>query len=553
MEYPNPDESVEPITLIVPDFIVEWQDGDLLDETYTNDFYNDLEQNPNSFQPILKIQRRKRKLHIATAGIFISICLLLGFLWYETYSSKNTYYAIDSEALKNIYSFYFIEDNGLTFLSIDQDVNVIFSQNITYGWKPYQYLVPNQKIYWYLTEKNELYFLTSKKNHMIANNVTNFIPSRDGLKVFYVIEQDKEYSLYEYNLAKGSSVLIDNNVIANEFCVSPDSNIIAYQKLSATKNIAETYFYTQGNKQWQGNDIIPIALSNEGKLFYYVKNQNLYVQSNRGISHLTIINDKNLSDLELVFNQDYSELQYKYNEKLYQSINGGGGVMLHSYEKFVYTSFLEKGVYFNNDSQIVSLNIPHLDISDSFDMSYKYREWFEKRENIMNIIVYDNKLFCLADNVVYYMESQGFQSDKVKIISRNLSIKQLIYSTEHNLGYMLTEEGDLYQLDKNGNIKWCLDYVTGIYQNYWQGEEEFYFTRTDPYRLSLSSLQYNYELCYRNKDNTIESVDGADNVTILGYSNQLLYKKVTDPSNQYYIVKNGKGIMVNNLVISDEE
>ncbi|ABX42459.1 hypothetical protein [Lachnoclostridium phytofermentans] len=549
MEKPNCNDSEIPIKIEIPELVVEWQESDITENSESNpsDFFIDPEQIPNNFIALIKFQIWKRyNIHITIAGIFISIFIMIGLLWYDIYGPLKSRSVFDTNTWENIYPYWIQKDNKFVYLILDEDANVIYEID-AHEKLPYQEPLLNQKIFWYLTEDNKLFYLTSKGSQMVADNVIEFLPSKDGLKVYYIVKQNDNSSLYEYKLEGDSSAIIDYNVVERDFCISPDSNMVAYQKLRTDDNVTETYFYTEGKKQLKATNVIPVSLSNEGTLFYYVQDENLFVQSNGRKNQLIKVPNNNLSNLVLFFNQNHTELQYSaipnsIDTNWYQTSNGNSGVKLKAYEIFRYLLYQKFGIYCNNWNVMLTFNIPHLSEIKTFTKDFTYRAWLDNTKNYTYGLISNNKLFCLADRDVYFMEYHPDRSGNIIKISEDLSVKQLVSSVDNSFCYLLTEEGDLYQY-VNGNLKWCLDHVAQIIQIYWDGEEEFCFARINPQGPDLSS-ELIYQLCYRKKDNTIINVEGADYAKVVSSSYRLLYRDVMD-NNQYYLLKNGKGIKVN--------
>ncbi|WP_029504817.1 hypothetical protein [Lachnoclostridium phytofermentans] len=544
MENSQHDKPEIPIKLDIPELVVEWQESDTIFETNTTESDINSDQIQNYLLPIFKHQRWKNiKIHITKACIFLSLFILIGLLLNEAYELKKTKSFLDFSTLDNIYKCYIYENNSIKQIIIDEDANVLYEVN-QFENRFYEYLTLNRKIYWDLTENHELLFLTSKGSQVVANNVIEFQPSSDGLKVFYIIEQNSDLALFEYLLKSNSSVLIDNNVIESSFCISPDGNTIAYNKHKNDNLVTETYFFVQGKKQLKGINMTPIALTDDGTLFYYIKNQNLLVQSKSGSTQLMKVESNKLNNLALAFNQDHKELQYSYDSFFYQSTNGESGVRIKSYETYRSPFHPKYEVYINNRNQI-TFNIPHLSELKSFANDVTYQDWLKNINRFSYGMTSDNKIICLADGSVYYMENRPDKLDEIKKISGDLSIKQLVSSSDISISYMLTEDGDLYQLDSSGNRKLCLDFVSDIYHYIFEGEEEFYFIRRDPVTLVSSSLYYDFQLYYQKKDNTIDIVEGAGNISIVNsLTHYLIYKNAMDQTNQYFIPKKGKGIKV---------
>ncbi|ABX42460.1 hypothetical protein [Lachnoclostridium phytofermentans] len=542
------DELDNSIKIEIPELEVEWPEIDITNESNNSDLAIDPEKNPNDFIPMAKYHKwKKYRLHITIAGIILGMFLMTGFIWYNIYGPFKSKLVFDLNALDNIYSYLINKDNQNVYLILDESADVLYEEN-TSDNSPYQYSVLNQKVHWYLKE-NKLFYLTSKGSQMVTDNVIEFLPSRDGLKVFYIVNQEDNSSLYEYKLESDSSVLIDNNVVDRDFCISPDSNIVAYQKLTTENNVTETYFYTQGNKLLKGTNMIPIAISNNGTQFYYVQNGNLIVQSDGFRNQLMKVPNNDLTNL-LLFNQDHTELEYINDNNWYLSMNGKAGVKLKYYEILNVSWYLKFGVYLNYWNTIFTFNIPHLSEIQTFTKSLTYQDWLDNTKKSYGIIS-NNKLFYLSDGAVYFMESQPDKPDKITKISGDLYIKQLVPSEDNSFCYVLTVVGDLYQIDMNGNQKLCLNRVTEIFQNYWQGEEEFYFGRKSS-RTIVSSSGSLYQLFYRKEDNTITEVEGADCVTIISDQYRVIYQDVAYQSDYYYyMLKNGKGIKVNFPLNSD--
>jgi hypothetical protein len=225
-------------------------------------------------------------------------------------------------------------------------------------------------------------------------------------------------------------------------------------------------------------------------------------------------------------------------------MNGKTGVKLNEYEMFGISWFLKFGGYINNwYDNVYTSNLTYLSEMQTLTKNFTYRDWFLNTKNFNYGLLSNNKIFCLSGGAVYFMEYQQDKPNGYIKISGDLSVKELVSSVDNSFCYMITEEGDLYQYDINRNLKWCLNHVAEIIQTYRDGKEEFCFARINPQGPDLSSVSI-YQLWYRKEDSTIINVEGAGYMKIEYYSYRLLYRDVMD-NNQYYMLKNGKGIKVN--------
>lgn len=220
-----------------------------------------------------------------------------------------------------------------------------------------------------LSEAGELYYITSQKVDSVASGVQNFVLSADGSKLAYVLqnqpdpsdtsessteeettarrarnnakseeettESTTEYvpagaesfldlsdtSLFVYYGADGTSPLIANHVPASSVSISPTGASVAYAVTADDGESFEGFFYREGVATSIGRNALPIAVSDDGLRFFYVKYdkmddvwiQKLFAKNGEDEIKLDEFADGN--KLSVYLNLDYSQIIYSITGK----------------------------------------------------------------------------------------------------------------------------------------------------------------------------------------------------------------------------------------------
>ncbi len=216
-----------------------------------------------------------------------------------------------------------------------------------------------------LSDTGELYYITAQKVDSVASGVLNFVLSADGSKLAYVLqnvpdpsdtsessteeetttrrargsnndaaeettESTTEYvpagaesflefsdtSLFLYNGADGTSPLIGNHVPADSISLSPTGACVAYTVTADDGESFEGFFYREGGATSIGRNALPIAVSDDGMTYYYVKYDNLdnvWIQklfANNGANEIKLDEFADGNKLSVYLNLDYSQIVY---------------------------------------------------------------------------------------------------------------------------------------------------------------------------------------------------------------------------------------------------
>ena len=398
-------------------------------------------------------------------------------------------------------------------------------------------------IFWNLTESKELQFITSKARTVIDNHVTNFIESRSGFLIYYIKQENDRNHLYQYNYSTDVSKLISSNVNDRNYCISPDGKCVVYQNYEDNGNL-HCYLYEEGEEQVKLSDgILPIAFSNTFLLFYYWKDDKLYVQSQTDCIELKKDAADDFDSIEFVFNDSYTKLHYKSGGIWYQSDNGR--------RNFPITGPEEDGKIikrFNKEAHTPRHNIKVIPtFSGIDDLRYSITADFMKKNSMQysDGIVYKNYFLCLIEQNITLFEYTLDTKTTSKILSNELSFAQILPCYGKDYFYAISTYGDLFQMDFTGQKKLLSTNIVSGYQTYMNGEQSIYFTKTPEDRkdknpndlnrtTSILISDENYEFYYASNDILIR-IKGPTQAIMLSTAHPYLFQDATENDTFYFL------------------
>lgn len=189
----------------------------------------------------------------------------------------------------------------------------------------------------YGNKDKTLYVLTSKGLTKIAEDATVAGYSSYLASIAYT---DSEGVLYLYNVAKKNAEKITDKLYTEKSTgcvVSPDGKTILYTKTleqeddnGNTETSYALYLNVKGKESKVGNKLVPLGVSDNGKLiyFYSAEKDSVYVQK-KGKEAQKIASETNGYSIRMMFNADYTEVLYNANG-WYISANGNEKVKLAS-------------------------------------------------------------------------------------------------------------------------------------------------------------------------------------------------------------------------------
>lgn len=156
----------------------------------------------------------------------------------------------------------------------------------------------------------------------VAGEINSYSLSLNGNAIIYSTDvEDEVGALYIYK--DGKSTLINSDYyIYGGFAVSPDGSAVGYTTMDDDGDLTGLFY--DGKNRELGRGIMPVALTNGGKLIYFEKNDKLYVQKGDNADSKQSLGES----VSIVgFNKDMSELIYSASagggSKTYISRNGG--------------------------------------------------------------------------------------------------------------------------------------------------------------------------------------------------------------------------------------
>lgn len=181
-----------------------------------------------------------------------------------------------------------------------------------------------------------LWFVTASESERIAGGVVEYNIADSGKGVVYFTDYESSTdtaSLYLYDTDSKNSTIITDDAHYSAYsssstvCISPDGKTVTY--VADFDGAAEelTGYIKVGNKPAEklGDNMIAVAVSDEGKYIYYVKrigdSMSFYVKS--GENENRLIADFDPYNYYMTFTQDYSQLIFDMDDRSYISRNGG--------------------------------------------------------------------------------------------------------------------------------------------------------------------------------------------------------------------------------------
>lgn len=318
-----------------------------------------------------------------------------------------------------------------------------------------------------------LFIIGKKGPSKVADDVANAVISTCGNTIAYVKDADDYVGeLFLYTVSKDKSVRIDKEVYAENLVLSPDGKSIAYVGNCEVENGWFSYEVTgdlflskkgnDGEKLY--SDAIPVAITNNGKNVFYVKDsEKLYVNDEKIASDITSGTFAfNLNNTELIYNKDGNS--YYYTLKMEDSIKLKG-------ESFY------------------SLLAPE-------DTIIKYMSADEYSVYTYGIDTFNKSVLSIGGSV-YYMSEKG---DSVERITSDLR------------SYKMTEDGEsLLYVDYSGDLMYIKNVNKSLMADPLGDDlEADYFVTSD----DLKKVYYvsDEELFYLNKDKGVRISDDVESV-----------------------------------------
>lgn len=224
-----------------------------------------------------------------------------------------------------LYSFYSTDDKSF-FLNTNGDIYTPEKRVHTLGWNHSG--DSSLVAYWLFEEtpnypgvyRRDLYYITDDLEPVpVAENVNAHMVSYDGSYIAYFQhpESRSPSALFLYQVSSGKTTKIDEGVMGDYFCLSPDGETIAYRKSGSSLYVGginrEPTEVTGAPEMTLG--VIPLAVSDDGTYLYYLLDHSLYCyNANKKEPPKLIVDLKAASSpfppyhYRFYFNKDISEM-----------------------------------------------------------------------------------------------------------------------------------------------------------------------------------------------------------------------------------------------------
>lgn len=179
----------------------------------------------------------------------------------------------------------------------------------------------NESLIAYILDGNNdssaLYYMKSDlEPKLVAENVGTYAVSYTGDYIAYVQADGFEGGeLYLYCVKDGKITQIDTDVFPGYLCLSPTGKVVAYLKNYESYTENDLYIGGVGIKNQKVDDdgSMPVAVSDNGKTFYYVDDSSkLYIYNGKDSEKVSSSGCSNFW-----VNKDVSEILYTKDEKTY--------------------------------------------------------------------------------------------------------------------------------------------------------------------------------------------------------------------------------------------
>ena len=301
-------------------------------------------------------------------------------------------------------------------------------------------------------------------------------------------------SLYIYNVKNRKSTEISSNVYSPYICLSPEGKTVAYiENYSGEYNI-ELYLYSEGKESVRvgGDGCIPMAVSDNGKNLFYVKQRNgdnadspIYdLQYYNGTDSVQLAED--IDNKIMYTNRSVSALLYYKNSATYY-VNTG-----MEKPKNVSSYYLSRvnsdtaacmwnpaSVTYDQDSLLYAFYLEDGSfrwLSDTgtwtFGSSYGMSEYAVSEDG--------HTLLYLDDGALYRAHGTATNGARSELVYEELDAIGLVTSDDLSRVYLLTEGGGLYYYGAGGRVSKISDGLKYYWDvTYSEIDNKLYFLEND--------------------------------------------------------------------------
>lgn len=257
-----------------------------------------------AFHPIPEENKEKQKkkgfpfkILVPAAAVFaVLIAILVIFLTGSKKTGMETY-ADKKDYIESFWSF----ENGM------YDGKVQDSYGLTNG---------ERSIFVYADGTSLYYMKSDLVPKLVVDEYAAYTVSYTGEYIAYVVADDMtEGDLYLYCVKDGKITQVDTDVFPGYICLSPEGKAVAYLKDYESYTENDLYIGGIGIKSQKVDDdgSMPVAISNNGKTFYYIDDSSkLYIYNGKDSEKVSSSGCGNF-----FVNRDISEILYTKDGKTY--------------------------------------------------------------------------------------------------------------------------------------------------------------------------------------------------------------------------------------------
>lgn len=353
---------------------------------------------------------------------------------------------------------------------------------------------------------NALYYVSKDLELvLISKDVADYKVSMTGEYIAYTVYKDNwsyaDTTLYLYNVKNDKSTKIDEEVYGYDLCISPSGKVVAY--LKDYEGYEDNTLYIGGinvdRKKIDKDGCYPVAISDNGKNFYYVSSSNrLYYYNGKDTEKL----DTEVDAYSFRVNAAVSEILYTQGGKTYfytpkmKEPARIASVTAVDLVRSVETG-LDTDLYCSERATIEAKDT----LKGSVFVSYGELYWINEEGTDCVRISYGASGYQLSKDGKSLLYIDGGDLYRIKKLNEEMKA-ELLYDKDYLYGmtasdnlstiYFWTDENELYYYKgKNKAERLSIDFISWLGSNYCAYNEAtkeiFYVEDGDLYKAGKTS------------------------------------------------------------------
>ena len=432
----------------------------------------------------------KKNIKWIAVGVaaLILICVIAGVASnagssFTLTEEKTLYGQINSDTIMTLEGEEIVVDEGISTLSYSADNSLVVVKD----------------------KEDTLFVLDGTDLVEVATEVEYYDISAFGDSIAYVTDVEERIgTLYLYNVAKDTSVIVADEVLAGDVVISADGKSVAYvtdcevEEDWFSYDVTGTVYVSKNGKEGKeiAKEATPLAVSDGGKYVFYIKGEDkLYVNEDKLATGI---------GSQVYFNQDCTELIFmEEDDTMYYAVKMKKPVKV------------KKGIF-------SGLYAP-----EEVVLASAYTADAEYRTSIYGVNSFNELLWCIDYCEAYYVYDKGEETEKISGYLTNYQMspngKSMLYSNGSQ--FIILED-----FTKTGTENYVATGLTGYVSS---------FAASEDFKVIYFYNMEEEELCYLKKEEGVRITDDADSYV---YSDKFGVVYFIEDDELFYATKNAKSV-----------